>query len=238
MSLGFIMLRHVKCKVTNEYWIESYNCLRKFYPNNHIMIIDDNSNYDFITAIILVNTTIIQSEYKQRGELLPYIYYLRYPIFDKAVIIHDSVFFQQYVDFQHENVPLWYFNRNDILIQNRPKELELLKALNNNEPLLELYNSKLFNGCFGSMSIINFTFLDKINIKYNLGNLIQHITSRDQRMVLERVIGVIFSYENIKNSVFGDIFSYNCGYTYDRYLFDKKSCYMPMIPVIKIWSGR
>ena len=78
MSLGFIMLRHVKFKATNEYLIESYNCLRRFYPNNHIMIIDDNSNYDYISYdsnnVYIYNCEIVQSEFPKRGEILGYYY--------------------------------------------------------------------------------------------------------------------------------------------------------------------
>ena len=41
------MLRHVNNKLSNQYWIHCIQCIRKFYPENKILIIDDNSNYDF-----------------------------------------------------------------------------------------------------------------------------------------------------------------------------------------------
>lgn len=160
MMLGFIILRHVNNATTNNYWIESYNCLRRFYPNNKIMIIDDNSNYNFITEIELENTFIINSEYHGRGELLPYIYYLRNPIFEKAVIIHDSVFFQRHINFDlyQENIPLWNFNTET---QDSKKEIALISKLDNFQPLLDLYNTKFWNGCFGGMSVITINFLEK-----------------------------------------------------------------------------
>ena len=37
------MLRHVNNTETNKYWIHCYNCIRKYYPENKILIIDDNS---------------------------------------------------------------------------------------------------------------------------------------------------------------------------------------------------
>ena len=91
-QIGFIILRHVNNKLTNKYWIHCYNCIRKFYKENKIIIIYDNSNYNFITNEKLYKTTIINSEYPKRGELLPYYYYLHNKLFDVAVIIHDSVF--------------------------------------------------------------------------------------------------------------------------------------------------
>lgn len=240
-SLGFIILRHVNSKVSNEFWIECYSCVRKFYPNNKIMIIDDDSNYEFITEIVMENTIIINSEYKGRGELLPYIYYLRNPIFEKAVFIHDSVFFQKHVNFDFDNVPLWYFDRADILIENREKELQLISTIDDNNNLLNLYNSKSFVGCFGGMSIMNLNFLKKINDKYNLEKLIDHVSSRHDRMCLERILGLIFAFDKVTNescTIFGNISNYNYGYSYNTYLFDKNNQYMPMIPVIKVWSGR
>ena len=85
-SLGFIVLRHVNNNKTNKYWIHSYNCIRKFYPENIILIIDDNSNYNYVTTKNLYNTIIIRSEYPGRGEVLPYYYYIKYRLFDIAVI--------------------------------------------------------------------------------------------------------------------------------------------------------
>jgi len=99
MSFGFIILRYVNSEETNKYWIESYVCIRSLYPDSMIIIIDDNSNYIFITKIPLKNTRIIESEFKGAGELLPYIYFLKYRYFDTAVIIHDSVFIKKYIDF-------------------------------------------------------------------------------------------------------------------------------------------
>ena len=74
-ELGFIILRHVNSKLTNKYWIECYERIRKFYPENKIVIIDDNSNDTFLTQKSLYKTKIIKSDYSKRGELLPYYYY-------------------------------------------------------------------------------------------------------------------------------------------------------------------
>jgi hypothetical protein len=91
-NFGFIMLRHVNNKDTNEYWNLCYDSIRKFYPENNILIIDDNSEYKYINNRELYKVTIINCEYPKRGELLPYYYYLKNKLFDTAVIIHDSVF--------------------------------------------------------------------------------------------------------------------------------------------------
>jgi hypothetical protein len=47
-SFGFIMTRHVNSELTNNYWNHSVKLLRTFYPDKKIVIIDDNSNYDYV----------------------------------------------------------------------------------------------------------------------------------------------------------------------------------------------
>ena len=82
MTFGFILSRHVNSETTNKYWNTCIKQLNLIYPETSIVIIDDNSNYEYITNIDLYKTTIIQSEYPQRGELLPYYYYLHNKLFD------------------------------------------------------------------------------------------------------------------------------------------------------------
>ena len=60
MSLGFIVLRHVNSELSDKYWIKCYDCIRKHYPENEIIIIDDNSNLVFITDKDLYKTLIIK----------------------------------------------------------------------------------------------------------------------------------------------------------------------------------
>ncbi len=100
-DIGFIILRHVNSPTTNEYWQESYSCIRKYYPLNKIVIIDDHSNYDFLKSDLkLYNTEVLNSVFTSgKGELLPIYYYLMYKWFKKAVIIHDSVFMNNYLNF-------------------------------------------------------------------------------------------------------------------------------------------
>lgn len=42
-KVGFIILRHVTDEKINNYWNLCYRSIRKYYPENLIMIIDDNS---------------------------------------------------------------------------------------------------------------------------------------------------------------------------------------------------
>ena len=140
--IGFIILRNVICAKTNEYWKECYRCIKKFYPKNRILIIDDNSNYSYVSNDPLENTMLIRSEFPKRGEFLPYYYYLRTHFCDTAVILHDSMFIKQYIDF---NVDDYKFildfgkaNINDT--GSLPYQAKLLNALNS-EKLNNFYRN-------------------------------------------------------------------------------------------------
>lgn len=231
-TLGFIMLRHVNSQETNKYWIDSYTSIRKYYPENDILIIDDNSNNKYITPTILYKTTIIHSEYHKRGELLPYYYYLRNKLFDIAVIIHDSVFINKYIDFNVDTYKmLWDFEHNWDQLED---EKIMINSFNDKE-LTDFYNNKkLWKGCFGGMSVITHDYLVSINNKYNLDNLLELIKCRYNRCSFERVIAVLLSINNNQLSVFGDIHKY-CHRGKIKY--NQKKIYNHL-PVIKVWTGR
>ena len=59
-NIGFIILRHVNSSITNEYWKECYRCIKKNYPTNRILIIDDNIHsgtdfYKIFMIIVIIN---------------------------------------------------------------------------------------------------------------------------------------------------------------------------------------
>ena len=235
MNTGFIILRHVNSDITNKYWIESYNCIRKLYPENAIVIIDDNSNYDYITNITVHNTTIINSEYKGCGELLPYYYYSLNKWFDQAVIIHDSVFIKKMIDFSVDKCKiLWSFEH---WYDNMQMEIYLISLLDNNAELINFYNNKeLWKGCFGGMSIISHDYLKFVNDKYNFSKLLEHVRTREYRCYFERVISTILqcNHNHYNKFLLGDIHNYcNWGYTFDQYITEPLD-----LPIIKVWTGR
>ena len=139
-SFGFIITRHVNSESTNRYWNHSVKCLRTLYPLKKIIIIDDNSNYNFVKADFnYKNIEIIQSEFKGRGELLPYYYYLKNKFFENAVILHDSVFFHKRVYFEKflglKVIPLWFFYPDK---ENVVNTLRISNNLSNSVSLTQL----------------------------------------------------------------------------------------------------
>jgi len=252
---GFIITRHVNSDKTNRYWNQCVKLIRTFYPFRKIVIIDDNSKQEFIHADFdYKNVIIIHSEYPGRGELLPYVYYLKYKWFSNAVIIHDSLFIHKRIPFETFNMPvlpLWHhiYDKENIdnllrissgLNQNR----NLIKKLKGNDiNILGLNNNDKFNLCFGGQTYIKLHFLEQIETKYKLTNLVNVIHNRTDRCALERILGLLFCEEykqliNI-NSLFGDILTQYRAfqYNYDQYNEDLKHKKI-IHPFVKVWTGR
>jgi hypothetical protein len=251
-SFGFIITRHVNSEQTNKYWNHSVKLLRTFYPYRKIVIIDDNSNQDYVKADFnYKNIQIIQSEFPGRGELLPYYYYIKNKFFDNAVIIHDSVFFHSRFNFDSlkniDVIPLWFFYSDKENIDNT---LKISSNLKNNYAIKQQLNNDKINlmpknkwyGCFGVQSYINHDFLLKIENKYQITNLISVVKCRDDRCCLERIMGCIFFSENPSiykmKSLFGNIMTYQrWGYNFDEYSVSLKKG-TTIKRVIKVWTGR
>jgi hypothetical protein len=239
MSLGFIILRHVNSEETNLLWIDCYDSIRKIYPLNKILIIDDFSDYTFVdTTKILSNALIIQSEFKGRGELLPYYYYFHNKLFDRAVILQDSVFIQKYINFEGNNF-LWSFEHHWDHLYDYTKIVNNLDNISYINYMMN--NNNLWNGCFGVMSCLSHDFLCELQNTFNLFNLINHITTRTDRMCLERIFAILFTLCNNTNNtntnaLFGDIHRYCIvGQTYSTYKTNNNDIDKP---IVKVWVGR
>jgi len=229
--------------------------IRTFYPNRKIIIIDDNSNYDYVKSEhAYKNLTIIQSEFPGRGELLPYYYLLKHKWFSNAVIIHDSVFIHKRINFERiinsntKVMPMWYFNPDKENIINTTRIVRSLKnnyriesKLRNDNNVLGMPTDKWF-GCYGVQSFINLSFLEGLEQKYKITNLTKTVKCRSDRCCMERIFGIIFCNECpdlvYKKSLLGDIMRYQTwGYSYDNYLGNLKQNILPKL-VVKVWTGR
>ena len=230
-EIGFIVLRHVSNELTNKYWIKCVNSIRQYYPENKILIIDDNSNYEYITEETLYKTTIINSEYPQRGELLPYYYYLHNKLFDTAVIIHDSVIINKYIDMSVEQYKLlWEFEHRWDQIEDETRMINIF----NDAELTSFYENKhLWEGCFGCMAIITHDYLIHINKKYDIRKLLELVLNRHNRCSFERVIACLLQKEGKKEILLGNIHKY-CRWGIQFNEID----HYKNLPLIKFWSGR
>ena len=188
MTFGFIVLRHVNSELTNQYWNECVQCIRHLYPMKKIVVIDDNSKKEFIKAFYeYQNIEYIESEYPQRGELLPYYYFHKHHFFDNAIILHDSVFIHKRINFDLFNgmpvLPLWHFKQSRD--ENYDRIVQITKYLNYSNKFQEEFqyvrenkylnmnidnSSRKWNGCFGVQTYINHGFLEAAGINHRGGD--------------------------------------------------------------------
>ena len=231
---GFIILRHVRSRYTNAFWIRCYKSVRKYHPDSRICIIDDGSDTDCVKREPLPNTIIVFSAYKHRGEFLPYYYMLKNDWFNKAVIIHDSTYLNQPFDFTVDKYKfLWNFKASWDRI-NHVKQL--MSRLNNSKRLIEYYDSNNNIGCFGAMTIIERSFLVQVDEVYSIEKLLDTINTRSSRMDFERVLGgMLLSIHTPEDVVaFGDIHEWQkWGRTYEKLNERDKN-----LPIVKYWCGR
>jgi hypothetical protein len=234
---GFIIVRHINNNISADYWIHCYNHIRKYYDNN-IIIIDDNSDISLIKNIETVNCKVINSEFtKGKGEILGYYYFYKLKPFDKAIIIHDSVFINKKIDFNNicEINFLWSFEKNK---WDNSKHIKMMLNKYNNELYNNYINGKWDYGCYGIMSVIDYDFINLLNKKFNILKLINIINNREDRMAFERIFAIMcFTVKSSINVMFDTIHSYcEWGLTYNDYINNKNN--IKKLPIIKIWSGR
>jgi hypothetical protein len=245
MTFGFVMIRHVCNKATDLYWKESYHCIRRWYPDTPIMIVDDSSNREFLQEdMVLTNCTVIYDRaHRGSAELLPYYYFHLIHPFDVAVIIHDGVFIQRYVDFTLENnepcrflwnFPHWY---DDEIFEGIK---QIYSTLPFSDRFTDLYHRKdAWQGCFGVMSVIRWNALDHVNrVEEGLfDKWLAVVKTRDNRHALERAFPLLMTYHypEMRQAMFGGIYDYiRWGVTFTEYITGDFSQY----PVMKVWTAR
>lgn len=240
-NLGFVMVRHIQDRPTSQYWFRSYQSIRKYYPSAPIVVIDDDSKPSFVDHELeksLSNCRIISSEFPKRGELLGYYYFWKHKWFQKAVVIHDSVFLHSRMDFGScKNVKfLWHME--DKQDDNVERERIFLRDLG--QQYVHLYESKEYwKGCFGVMSVINHDFLCKIA---DIFVLLPMIKSHSDRSCLERVFAVMCFYHHpplMRNiSVMGDIQEYALprGYDFQTYQEEEEENKRHFPALVKVWK--
>lgn len=246
-QFGFVVLRHVNSETTNEYWNLCVHQINLYYPLCKVIIIDDDSEENYIKELFeLKNVEVIQSKYKKRGELLPFLYFIENHWFENMVFIHDSCFIQKRIPFEKMKLnvlPLWHFkpdNEAKYIIHYQ------LNHLSHSQELMDIFlekdyfllRHKRWYGIFGLMCFINYNFLKRINEKYKIYNLVPIIQNRKQRCSLERTMSIIFYSENYflqqNPSLFGNIFQYGkWNLSYNEY---KKN--IIKLPIVKVWTGR
>jgi hypothetical protein len=237
---GFIVLRHVSSERTNAYWQESYDCIRRVYPDAPIVIVDDHSKFP-VSDKAMTGTTVIDSPFPPgRAELVPYLVYAKMdpPPFEVAVVLHDSVFVQKPLALNEieDYRILWNFAHS----HDQPEdEKRLLRLLRDPDDILAFHADKAaWTGCFGVMSVIRHSFLKRLDARYELARLVPGVENRFNRMSLERVWACILQKEGgIQPTLYGGVHNYfDWGINIEDYRHLPNT--FRHMPLVKVWTGR
>ena len=235
----FVILRNIQQTSDNNLWLTAYNSIRQYYTNQ-IVIIDDNSSLNTVNGK-LVNTEIIQSEYNGAGELLPYVYFQREKWADTMIFFHDSmVLHRAFTDneLDHEVVFHWHFTEKDEATIK--KTIGLLSSITKSKEIEKYALGGEWLGCFGCGVIIDASVVDMLEEKYNLSKLAMFIRTRKQREIMERIIGILLSFEKKVTSNFGDIMKYPAKFeanTLQNSIHNISQAHYNTA-IIKMWRGR
>lgn len=192
-SIVFVILTHLRNHDDNRLWQRCYRSIREFYPQEKIVILDDNSKVEI--SNLPTDVIYVKSEFPGAGELLPYYYFLRFQWAEKMIVVHDSMlvlrpFYSE--ELNHSLKYHWYF---DIHYHDDDKAINyLLSRLNNANELIQfnMHHKDAWWGCFGVACTIDLPMVKMIEEKYALTESLKRvINNRDHRMALERVFGII-----------------------------------------------
>ena len=246
MSYGFIILRHARDQIENLMGKQSFESVRKNYPDIKIVIIDDHSPIHEIEYID-ENTQVIYSELPPCiGELNAWYYMYKLKLFDNVCVIHDSMGISEpIINFEnHKNIFLWKFE-GEHMLGNHNEEYYAKNLINGNLNWIHMVEyRKNWKGCFGVCGIFEWEFLVKIQIMFGIFNesYLEKIRTRTNRMAIERIFGWICCYNGCNGSLFDDIHYYpNAFYeTPKDKVIEKMDTDIKnkIRPIIKIWCGR
>jgi len=244
-------LHHYKGDLNKLYrhWVKYGKHEQRYMPNVH-----NNINETINIWEELPNCTYIKSEYKGRGELLGYYYFYKHRPTKIGIVLHDSVFVNKLLDINLDTkcAFIWNFsssicmdngNKKDSIksteIYDIMKQMCMKNSLDYNT-YVNYINNKKWVGCFGIMSVIDIGFLDSLQEKYGFFDVILNIiTDRHKRQCLERIFGILVSYELGKVNVMHGCIKKYCkwGITYRPDML-KIDMLRDKLPITKVWTGR
>ena len=212
-NITFIILRHMKEQKHKELWFNCYQSVLSFYPSSKIIVIDDNSKITDERDFIIKKECLIHSDFKGAGEFLPYYYFLKYKWSPKMFFLHDSMSIKYPLSIEHFKTdisPLWHFERHEW--DNKERILYYIDKLNYAEDVKDLfYSPEKWYGCYGVACIASLSSLQLIESKYNIfSSIIPYVNCREDRMALERIMGLILTKEfGLKSGLFGSVLEKN-----------------------------
>jgi len=189
----------------------------ELYPNVPIIVIDDYSPIPIKNRLeSYSNVKVALSDKKGLAEIAPYIYMNNYKPFKKVLILHDKYHILKPIDLLYSEQPIRFvkYANNHIRdwsnIEESPTEYNIINNIRThddkiidfvkntydvNHPFYEYFmniysNKQEWTVCLGIMSFITLEFIEELQEKTNLMNIIEKLNDRRDRMVLESLFTI------------------------------------------------
>ena len=245
-SYVFVILRHLRSAQDNALWTSAYQSIRTHYTNK-IIIIDDNSQVNTFNGS-LVNTEVIESDYRGAGEILPYFYFFQHKWADRMIILHDSMTLHRpFRAAELEGILRfhWHFSIKENTYHT--KMALQFSSMRHHEGLLAFLNGESqWRGCFGGAAMISYDAVEHLEKKYGFfSTLVLSIKTRKDREAFERMLGAVAFFEKMVEmetcSTFGDIIRYPGAFT-DNMNKETTAHQVQQATydtaILKVWRGR
>ncbi len=214
-SFGFIIPSYCDSDI---HLSQLRRCLKSI-RNHHsekIIIIDDYSTKDINLVVVdFDNIEIMKSPVKGAGDMVTYHLMKEHHLFDKAIIIQDSMTLEKKLDRLDEIDTisyLWYFTnhrhhwdhieepQDDYNIKHGIKVhddllVHCIDTLIEKEEFKKFAQDIYFQknkwcGCFGCLSIVNYDFLETLNNKTGIIDIMLKMNNNRLRRAAESMFGL------------------------------------------------
>ncbi len=196
------------------------DAIRNFHNDKKIIVIDDHSEINLSDSLSeYENLSVIMSPIKSAGDMCTYKIFLENPIFQKAVIIQDSMMIEKRL----ENIDkidsmnyLWYFTNHRVhwhIIEEPQNEYNLTHGIRvHDDAVIDViknqivnkdfrdfaldnyFNKHTWSGCFGCLTIIDYDFLKIFDEKTGIIDLLLNFNNNRLRRVAESIFALAGKY--------------------------------------------
>lgn len=218
-NFGFIIPSYCSNEIHLFQLKRCINSIRKFHNGIKIIIIDDYSEINLSKNLSEYdNILILLSTIKSAGDMSTYKIFLDNPIFQKAVIMQDSMTLEKELDIEKIDTIsyLWYFTNHRLhwhIIEEPQNEYNIKKGIKvHDDAIIDIINNYILNikfkefaqkiyfdknkwsGCFGCLSIIDYDFLKVLDEKTGIINLLLNFNNNRLRRVAESIFALAVKY--------------------------------------------
>ncbi len=234
---GFMIIRFARDETDNALSMLCYESIRRFHPVTKVVIFDDSSEIPFAISFSDPNLQVVRSCFgKGKGEFGAWYYYYLTKPFERVCMLHDSMALTEPFDFSLPDHVHWCFSGDHLL--GKHNEESFANSLKP-QGVYEEMRSTYWRGCFGVAGCISHHRLEEAENTYGLFGLMDKVSTRTDRMAIERIFGFIMFKQGVR-SRFGDIHTYPMAFyeldnpvrTMTHYIQVKLN------PIVKIWRGR